>query len=84
MGPEGAAEILFKEEIEKAENKDEVRERKVREYLEKFANPYDLASNHVDDIIDPKFTRVKLLSSLRILESKKKKIPQKKHSCIPM
>lgn len=85
MGPEGAAEILFKEEIEKAENKDEVRERKVREYLEKFANPYDLASKgHVDDIIDPKFTRVKLVSSLRILESKKKKIPQKKHSCIPM
>ncbi|MEM2086298.1 MAG: carboxyl transferase domain-containing protein [Archaeoglobaceae archaeon] len=85
MGPEGAAEVIFKEEIERAEDKKRVREMKVREYLERFANPYDLASKgYVDDVVDPKFTRVKLVSSLRILESKKKKIPAKKHGCIPM
>lgn len=81
MGPEGAAETVFKEEIEKAENKVKARELKVREYLKKFANPYIAAERGwIDDVIDPKFTRVKLVSSLRILESKRKKIPSKKHS----
>lgn len=81
MGPEGAVETIYRDEIEKAEDKIKMREMKVKEYLEKFANPYNAAERgHVDDIIDPKFTRIKLISSLRILESKRKKPPEKKHS----
>ncbi|MDK2877047.1 MAG: methylmalonyl-CoA decarboxylase subunit alpha [Archaeoglobaceae archaeon] len=81
MGPEGAVETIYRDEIERAEDKVRMREMKVREYLEKFANPYNSAERgYVDDIIDPKFTRIKLISSLRILESKRKKPPAKKHS----
>jgi acetyl-CoA carboxylase carboxyltransferase component len=81
IGPEGAVETIFREEIERAEDKAKMREQKLREYREKFSNPYNAAEmGFVDDIVDPRFTRVKLVSSLRILESKKKNIPSKKRS----
>ncbi|MEM0351022.1 MAG: carboxyl transferase domain-containing protein, partial [Archaeoglobaceae archaeon] len=71
MGPEGAAEIVFRKEISSASDPKAMREAKIKEYREKFANPYRAAARgYVDDVIDPKYTRVKIISALRILESK--------------
>jgi methylmalonyl-CoA decarboxylase alpha subunit len=85
MGPEGAAEIVFRKEIAGASDPKAMREAKIKEYREKFANPYRAASRgYIDDVIDPKLTRVKIISALRILESKKEKLPPKKHGNIPL
>ena len=85
MGPEGAAEIVFRKEIAKAEDPEKLREEKIEEYREKFANPYRAASRgYIDDVIDPKFTRVKIISALRVLETKREKLPPKKHGNIPL
>jgi len=85
MGPEGAAEIVFRKEISAAEDPKAMREEKIREYREKFANPYRAAARgYIDDVIDPKYTRVKIVSALRILESKREKLPPKKHGNIPL
>ncbi|MCS7143801.1 MAG: methylmalonyl-CoA carboxyltransferase [Archaeoglobaceae archaeon] len=85
MGPEGAAEIVFRKEISSASDPKAMRELKIKEYREKFANPYRAASRgYIDDVIDPKLTRIKVISALRILESKKKKPPSKKHGNIPL
>ena len=85
MGPEGAAEIVFRKEIKAAEDTKAVREEKIKEYREKFANPYRAASRgYIDDVIDPKFTRPKIISALRVLESKRERLPPKKHGNIPL
>lgn len=85
MGPEGAAEIVFRKEIAKAEDPAAMREQKIAEYREKFANPYRAAvRGYVDDVIDPKFTRSKIITALRILETKREKLPPKKHGNIPL
>jgi len=85
MGPEGAAEIVFRKEIAGASDPKAMREVKIKEYREKFANPYRAASRgYIDDVIDPKLTRVKIISALRILESKREKLPPKKHGNIPL
>lgn len=85
MGPEGAAEIVFRKEISSAKDPKAMREAKIKEYREKFANPYRAAARgYIDDVIDPKFTRVKIISALRILESKREKLPPKKHDNIPV
>ncbi len=85
MGPEGAAEIVFKKEIAKAEDPAKMREEKIKEYREKFANPYRAAARgYIDDVIDPKYTRVKIISALRVLETKREKLPPKKHGNIPL
>lgn len=85
MGPEGAAEIVFRKEIASAADPKAMREAKIREYREKFANPYRAAARgYIDDVIDPKYTRVKIVSALRILESKREKLPPKKHDNIPV
>ncbi|MET1123920.1 MAG: carboxyl transferase domain-containing protein [Archaeoglobaceae archaeon] len=85
MGPEGAAEIVFRKEIAAAEDPAAMREQKVKEYREKFANPYRAAARgYIDDVIDPRFTRVKIITALRILESKREKLPPKKHGNIPL
>lgn len=85
MGPEGAAEIVFRKEIAKAEDPAAMREQKIAEYRERFANPYRAAvRGYVDDIIDPKFTRSKIITALRILETKREKLPPKKHGNIPL
>jgi len=85
MGPEGAAEIVFRKEITSASDPKAMREAKIKEYREKFANPYRAAARgYIDDVIDPKLTRVKIISALRILESKKEKLPPKKHGNIPL
>ncbi|MCS7119196.1 MAG: carboxyl transferase domain-containing protein [Archaeoglobaceae archaeon] len=85
MGPEGAAEIVFRKEISSASDPKAMRDSKIREYREKFANPYRAAArSYIDDVIDPKFTRVKIISAIRILESKREKLPAKKHDNIPV
>ncbi len=85
MGPEGAAEIVFRKEISSAADPKAMKEAKIKEYREKFANPYRAAARgYIDDVIDPKLTRIKIISALRILESKREKLPPKKHGNIPL
>jgi acetyl-CoA carboxylase carboxyltransferase component len=85
MGPEGAANIIFKEEIEKAENPEAMREEKVRQYREQFANPYVAAEKGwIDVIIEPKEIRPFLIISLERLRGKQERRPEKKHGTIPL
>jgi propionyl-CoA carboxylase beta chain len=85
MGPKGAAEIIFKREIEKAEDKEKALAEKEREYREKFANPYLAARRgYIDDIIVPSETRSRLIRALQILHTKVDSNPRKKHGNIPL
>ncbi|GAA0346341.1 acyl-CoA carboxylase subunit beta [Bacillus carboniphilus] len=85
MGPQGAANIIFAKEIATSENPEEVRAEKIEEYREKFANPYVAASmGMVDDVIDPRETRIKLAQALEMLKNKKEHRPTKKHGNIPL
>jgi len=85
MGPEGAANIIFRKEIAGAENPEEVRQQKIEEYREKFANPYVAAARgYIDDVIDPAETRGKVIMALEALASKRVKLPPKKHGNIPL
>lgn len=85
MGAQGAAEIIFKKEIDNAEDKIKALSEKVKEFTEKFANPYLAAERgFVDDIIEPKETRKKLIYYFELLESKVDTNPKKKHGNIPL
>jgi propionyl-CoA carboxylase beta chain len=85
MGPKGAAEIIFKKEIEEAEDRAAKLEEKVQEYTKAFANPYKAAARgYVDEIIEPRETRIKLIKTLRMLEGKVAELPRKKHGNIPL
>ena len=85
MGPEGAVNILYKREIEKAADPVRARAEKVEEFREKFANPYAAAAlGFLDEVIQPRQTRRKLVASLRSLENKRDKNPPKKHGNIPL
>lgn len=85
MGSEGAANIIFAKEIESSENPEETRKRRVEEYKERFANPYEAASRgYIEDVIEPIETRRKLATSLSIAYSKVKPTPSKKHGNIPL
>ncbi|HJV31393.1 MAG TPA: acyl-CoA carboxylase subunit beta [Bacillales bacterium] len=85
MGPQGAANIIFAREIQKSENPELVRQQKIEEYREKFANPYVAASRGmVDDVIDPRETRIKIIQALEMLRNKKESRPEKKHGNIPL
>jgi len=85
MGPEGAANIIYRKEIKNAENPVEMREKKTAEYRDKYANPYIAAARgYVDDVIDPRETRKRLIYSLQTLENKKVSRPRKKHGNIPL
>jgi propionyl-CoA carboxylase beta chain len=85
MGPEGAVNILYKREIDKAADPVLARAEKVDEFREKFANPYTAAARgFVDEIIHPRETRRKLITALRNLDSKRDKNPPKKHGNIPL
>ncbi len=84
MGPEGAANIIFKSEIASAPNPDEVRKQKVKEYTEKFANPYvAAAAGHVDAVINPEETRNTLIHAIRFSANKIEARPNKKHGIPP-
>jgi propionyl-CoA carboxylase beta chain len=85
MGPKGAVEIIFKNQIENATDPAAEETRLTREYREKFANPFVAAARgYIDDIIDPRTTRPRLISGLRILENKREKNPPRKHGNIPL
>lgn len=85
MGPKGAVEIIFKKEIAKAENPEEVLSGKLTEYTEKFANPYIAAERgFIDDVILPRETKLKLVNAFSLLKSKVDRNPKKKHANIPL
>lgn len=85
MGPEGAANIIFRKEIAEADDPDEMRKQKVKEYTNKFANPYvAAAAGHIDAVIDPKGTRKELLHAILISQSKQERCPNKKHGIPPV
>jgi acetyl-CoA carboxylase carboxyltransferase component len=84
MGPEGAANIIFRKEIASAEDPEKVRKQKVDEYIEKFANPYVAAAKgFIDSVIEPKETRSVLVHALEVSENKNVGMPQKKHGIPP-
>jgi propionyl-CoA carboxylase beta chain len=85
MGSEGAVNIIYKREISEAEDRERFREEKVREFREKFANPYIAAERgFVDEVIEPRHTRKKIIEGLRLLENKRDTNPPKKHGNIPL
>src|SRR6202142_3708432 len=85
MGPEGAVDIVYKRELETAENRDAVRQKKIDEFRERFANPYVAADRgFVDAVIQPRETRKKLIQALEMLGTKRDKNPPKKHGNIPL
>lgn len=84
MGPEGAANIIFRKEIMAAENPDEMRKEKVQEYKDKFANPYVAAAKgYVDSVIEPGETRTVLVHALDVAKNKAISGPRKKHGVPP-
>ncbi len=84
MGAEGAAPIIFRKELEEAENPEELLKQKIREYREEFANPYRAAANlHVDDVIDPAETRLRLIAALEVISNKVEPRLEKKHGIMP-
>ncbi|MEG1930810.1 MAG: acyl-CoA carboxylase subunit beta, partial [Anaerovorax sp.] len=85
MGAEGAANIVFKKDIKGAEDPIAKRQEKVAEYEEKFNNPYRAAElGYVDDIIDPRTSRQRIISGFDMLSSKRLSLPAKKHGNIPL
>ena len=85
MGPEGAANIIFKREIDAAEDPETARHQKIAEYRSQFANPFKAASSgYVDDIVDPVDIRNRIAGTLRVFESKRERRPDKKHGNIPL
>lgn len=85
MGPEGAANIIFRKEIMSAEDPDKMRKQKVDEYKIKFANPYVAASRgYVDAVIEPSETRRFLLHAIEISVDKNVPMPAKKHGLPPL
>jgi propionyl-CoA carboxylase beta chain len=85
MGPEGAVNIIFRKELGKAENVDERRAELVSEYRSKFAHPYIAASRgYIDDVIEPRETRPRLVNALEMMANKRDANPAKKHGCIPL
>jgi acetyl-CoA carboxylase carboxyltransferase component len=85
MGPEGVISILYKTQLEEAEDPQKLREKLIHEYEEKYLNPYIGAANgFIDDVIDPRSTRDVLSRAFKLLSTKKDSIPQKKHGNIPL
>ena len=85
MGPKGAVEIIFKKEIEKAGDKLEAAKQKEDEFRDKFANPYIAAERgYLDDVIEPRETRARVIRAFQMLETKVDRNPKKKHGNIPL
>jgi propionyl-CoA carboxylase beta chain len=85
MGPEGAVNIVYKRELNGKSESAGLRESKIEEFREKFANPYVASEKgYVDEVIEPRLTRPKLIAALRMLENKRDKNPPKKHGNIPL
>jgi len=85
MGPEGAVNILYKDELAKAKDPDKRRAELTKQYAEQYANPYAAAARgYLDDIIEPHETRPRLIAALRALAGKRDTNPKKKHGNIPL
>jgi len=85
MGPKGAVEIIFKKEIEASQNPELELERKLNEYIQKFANPYIAAERgFLDDVIEPKSTKKVLINAFELLKDKVDLNPRKKHNNMPL
>jgi acetyl-CoA carboxylase carboxyltransferase component len=85
MGVDGAVNIIFKDEIEHAADPDQRRKELIEEYQAKFANPYIAAARgYIDEVIEPRETRRKLITALEMLKNKRDTNPPKKHGNIPL
>ena len=85
MGPKGAVEILFRKEILESKDAEKATDAKIEEYRDKFAHPYIAAGRgYLDDIIDPRDTRPRLIDALETLRTKRDKNPPRKHGNIPL
>jgi acetyl-CoA carboxylase carboxyltransferase component len=85
MGPDGAANIIFKKEIDEASDPAAAKMEKIEEYKRNFANPYMAAARgYVDDVIDPATTRARIASALQMLQGKRESRPEKKHGNMPV
>jgi propionyl-CoA carboxylase beta chain len=85
MGPEGAVNILYRRELEAEADAAAFRDARIREYREKFANPYVAAERgYVDEVIEPRDTRARLTAALAILRTKRDVNPPRKHGNIPL
>jgi propionyl-CoA carboxylase beta chain len=85
MGPEGAVNIVYRRELAAAADPDAARRQKVDEFRERFANPFIAAERgYVDDVIEPRETRPRVIRALRMLENKVDTMPRKKHGNIPL
>jgi propionyl-CoA carboxylase beta chain len=85
MGPEGAIEIIFRKELAEAQHPQPLRDRLIQEYRAQFANPYVAASRgYIDDVIEPRHTRPRLIAALAALSTKRDANPRKKHGNIPL
>ena len=85
MGPDGAVSIIFRKELAEAEDPEQRKVELVNDYRAKFAHPYIAASRgYIDDIIEPRYTRSRLINALEILSTKRDTNPAKKHGNIPL
>ena len=87
MGPEGAVNIVYKRELDKVaeSEREKLRQEKIAEFRERFANPFIAAERgYIDAIIEPADTRARIITSLKALENKKDTNPRKKHGNIPL
>jgi len=85
MGPDGAVNIIFRKELLEAKDSARRKAKLVKEYREKFANPYIAASRgYIDDVIEPRETRSRLVNALEMVANKRDANPAKKHGCIPL
>ncbi|MBI4482779.1 MAG: methylmalonyl-CoA carboxyltransferase [Acidobacteria bacterium] len=85
MGPEGAVNILYRRELQQAKDAEKFRVRKVEEFRERFASPYIAAERgYIDEVIEPRQTRPKLIRALEMASTKRDKNPAKKHGNIPL
>jgi acetyl-CoA carboxylase carboxyltransferase component len=85
MGPEGAVNIIFRKQIAEAEDPEAERTRLVQEYRDTFANPFVAAARgYIDDVIEPRETRPRLIEAVQMLQNKRDTNPPKKHGNIPL
>ena len=85
MGPSGAANIIFKNDIKNAKDPKEMRELKIKEYTDEFATPYKAAERgYIDDVIEPSLSRIRIADAIDTLASKREDRPTKKHGNIPL
>jgi acetyl-CoA carboxylase carboxyltransferase component len=85
MGPEGAVEVIFRKELEAAEDPEVTRAQLIKEYRERFSNPFIAAERgYVDDVIEPQETRPRLIRALEVLRTKRETLPPRKHGNIPL